>query len=202
MLPKWLIAAHLRRQGWGRQQVQQPDIVYQLSLRLGASYSATCWALLSQSFLDRANVERLVKVEPKVSKQRAVPDITPEDWHRDVWLVSEKDRGAKMLGSPADLIVLALDEHVAGGYTWDVDVIAQAGMVVERDGRVTPDETRIGGPVQRRLVLQGEGKKHLHLEERRAWDKSQPSRNSFDIDLTLVGREPEGIPRSGRVLAA
>lgn len=202
LLPKWLIVAHLRRQGWGARHLQQPDYVYQLSLRLGASYSATCWALLSQNLLNRSAVKQLLAVEPKVSKQRALPDVTPDDWRVDVWLVSEKDRGAHILGSPNDLIVLALDEHVAGGYTWDVDGVARAGMTVERDGRITPDENRIGGRVRRRLILQGKGKKHLHLEERRAWDASQPSRNSFDIDLALVGKEPEGLPRSGRALVA
>lgn len=202
LLPKWLIAAHLRRQKWGRSHLQQPDVVYQLSLRLGASYSATCWSLLSQSFLNRGVVMGLLDVEPKAAKQRAIPDIEPQDWHRDVWLVSEKDRGAHILGSPNDLIVLALDEHVASGYTWDADAVRRAGMSIEKDGRVTDNEDRIGGRVQRRLIVQGEGKKHLHLEERRAWDASQPSRNSFEIDLMLLGREPEGIPRSGRVLAA
>lgn len=202
LLPKWLMAAHLRRQGWGARHLQQPDYVYQLSLRLGASYSATCWALLSQDFLNRRAVEQLLDVEPKVSKQRAVPDVTPDDWRLDVWLVSEKDRGAHILGSPNDLIVLALDEHIAGGYCWDVDGVVRAGLTVEKDGRVTGDQKRLGGSVQRRLILQGEGKRHLHLEERRPWDVSQPIRNSFDIELALVGKEPEGIPRSGRVLAA
>ncbi len=202
LLPKWLIAAHLLRQNWGRSHLQQPDFVYQLSLRLGTSYSATCWALLSQRFLDRETVMRLLSVEPKVAKQRAVPDMKPENWHRDVWLVSEKDRGAHILGSPDDLIVLELDENVASGYTWDAKAIALAGMSLEQDDRFTANEDRLGGRVQRRLVLQGEGHKRLFLEERRAWDVSQQSRNTFEIELALVGREPEGIPRSGRVLAA
>ena len=201
MLPKWLIVAHLRRQKWGREHLNQPDFVYQLSLRLGASYSATCWALLSQDFLDRRAVKRLVDTEPKTAKQRALPDIKPNDWHRDVWVVSEKDQGAHILGSPDDLIVLALDEHVAGGYTWDANGVARAGLTLEKDARIDEHAGRIGGAVKRRLVIQGAGKKHLHLEERRAWDRSQPSRSTFDIELALTGREPEGIPRLGRVLA-
>jgi Zn-dependent peptidase ImmA (M78 family) len=202
LLPKWLIVAHLRRQKWGRQHLTQPDSVYQLSLRLGASYSATCWALLTQDFLDRTAVKQLLGVEPKAAKQRALPDIKPDDWYRDVWVVSEKDRGAHILGSPNDLIVLALDEHVTGGYSWDADGVTRAGMKLEKDGRVSDAGSRLGGSVQRRMVMQGEGNKHLHLEERRAWDASQPSLNTFEIDLALVGREPEGIPRSGRLLAA
>ena len=202
LLPKWLIAAHLRRHHWGRQHLLQPDTVYQLSLRLGASYSATCWALLSQRFLEVNAVKTLLQTEPRIAKQRALPDVTPDDWHRDVWIVSEEDRGTHILGSPNDLIVLALEEHVAGGYSWDTEGAITAGMKIEVDGRVTPDNQRIGGKVRRRLVMQGEGTKHLHLEERRAWDPSQPSNRTFDIELALIGKEPEGIPRSGRLIAA
>ena len=202
LLPKWLIAAHLRRQKWGREHLNQPEFVYQLSLRLGASYSATCWALLSQTFLDASAVKRLVAIQPKVAKQRALPDITPEHWHRDVWLVSEKDRGSHILGSPDDLIVVALEEHVASGYCWDVEGVARAGLVLEKDGRVTENANRMGAVVRRRLVVHGEGKRRLRLEERRAWDPSQSSRSTFEINLALVGREPVGVLRSERALAA
>lgn len=202
LLPRWLIAAHLRRQKWGRAQLLQPDFAYQLSLRLGASYSATCWGLLSQKFLRRPEINQLLAVEPKAAKQRALPDIEPEDWHRDVLVVSEKDRGTQILGSPKDLVVVALEEHVAGGYTWDADGVSRAGMTLERDGRITAAENLIGGSVRRRLVMHGEGSRHLHLEERRAWDASYPARKTFDIDLVLIGQEPGGIPRFGRRLAA
>ncbi|HAE55166.1 ImmA/IrrE family metallo-endopeptidase [Parvibaculum sp.] len=202
LLPRWLIVAHLNRQRWGREHVRKPDIVYQLSLRLGASYAATCWALFSQKLIDRGTVEHLRSVEPKEAKQRAVPDVHPENWHRDVWVISDKDRGTRVLGAPNDLIVLALDEHTAAGYSWDADGLTQAGMTIERDDRVAVDDKRIGGRVQRRLVVRGSGETHLHLEERRLWEKNETGRSSFDIDLTLVGREPAGIPRAGRVLAA
>jgi len=202
LLPKWLIAAHLRRKKWGIQHLRQADLVYQLSLRLGASYTATCYALLSQNFLNYRDVNRLLTVEPKSAKQRAVPEAHPENWHRDVWVVSETDRGSRILGSPNDLIVVELDEHVSGGYSWDAEGVTKAGMRLEHDKRISPPGNAIGGRIQRRMVVQGEGEKHLRLEERRAWAPAQPSLNTFDIDLTLVGREPEGIPRSGRVLAA
>lgn len=202
LLPKWLIAAHLRRQKWGKRDLSQSDIVYQLSLRLGASYTATCWALFSQSFLDRRSVNELTKAQPRAVKRRAVPDVSPEHWHRDVWLLSERDRGSYVLGNPDDILVLDLEEHVSGGYSWDADGVNRAGLVLEKDERANDGHDRMGGLVQRRLIVQGAGKTHLQLEERRAWDKSQPCLNTFELDLALVGREPEGIPRSGRLLAA
>ena len=72
-------------------------------------------------------------------------------------MVSEKDRGSQILGSPDDLIVVALDEHVAGGYTWDIEGVSRAGMTLEKDGRITATQHLIGGPVRRRLVVHGEG---------------------------------------------
>jgi len=45
MLPDWLVVAHARRHKWSKRDLVIPDTVYQLSLRLGASYAATCWAL-------------------------------------------------------------------------------------------------------------------------------------------------------------
>ena len=202
LLPKWLIVAHLRRQKWGLQHLQQSDTVYQLSLRLGASYSATCWALLSQNFLNRRMVDGLLAVEPKLAKQRAVPEVDPEDWHRDVWVVSETDRGSRILGSPNDLIVVALDEHVRGATAGMPRVFRKRECTLSTTSEFSATGKAIGGRVQRRMVVQGEGEKHLRLEERRAFAPSQPCRNTFDIDFTLVGREPEGIPRTGRVLAA
>ena len=34
----------MKRQGWTRDNLTDPVTVYQLSLRLGTSYSATCYA--------------------------------------------------------------------------------------------------------------------------------------------------------------
>jgi Zn-dependent peptidase ImmA (M78 family) len=46
MLPPWLFAAHFERQGWTATMMEDPMTVYQLSLRIGASYEATCRSLM------------------------------------------------------------------------------------------------------------------------------------------------------------
>lgn len=45
--PDWLLSKHVRRQGWTPADLVRPEVVYQLSLRLGASYAATCHALVN-----------------------------------------------------------------------------------------------------------------------------------------------------------
>jgi hypothetical protein len=157
LLPKWLIVAHAKRHQWGKSDLRKPDVVYQLSLRLGASYAATCWALSSNDLVDRATAQTLVETPPKDCKQRALPDFKPESWRRDVWLLSERDRGARVLGSPEDLLVLSLQEHVGSGYVWDVAPMASAGFQIEKDDRRSAETDQIGGPVTRRLILQGAG---------------------------------------------
>jgi hypothetical protein len=63
LLPKWLIVAHARRHNWGKSDLRDPDVVYQLSLRLGASYMATCWALLSNDLVDRPTLQALLTTQ-------------------------------------------------------------------------------------------------------------------------------------------
>ena len=46
LLPKWLIANHMKRQSLTVQHFQRPNVIYQLSLRLGVSYKALCWTLV------------------------------------------------------------------------------------------------------------------------------------------------------------
>jgi Zn-dependent peptidase ImmA (M78 family) len=201
LLPDWLIVAHARRHRWGKQELTDPDTVYQLSLRLGASYAATCWAL-ADHIIDRGTAQRLASTPPKASKQRVIPGMQLERWHPDVWELSLHDRGVQLLGNPDDLLVLDLEEHVASGYTWDTGPVATAGLKIERDERQQANGDVMGASITRRLIVQGPAHGRLRLEEKRTWDKRQSSLNSFELDLSLLGPETEGLPRAARPLAA
>jgi Zn-dependent peptidase ImmA (M78 family)/predicted secreted protein len=201
LLPDWLLVAHARRHGWGKRQLAVPDVAYQLSLRLGASYAATCWALLQANIVGRDAARHLVDTPPKHSKQRAIPDIERDKWYPDVWQLSERDRGVQVLGNPDDVLVLALKEHVANGYMWDTSSVESAGLIIEKDERQDPQDEALGGPITRRLVVQGPAHGRLRIEEKRPWDQ-EAALNSFELDLTLLGPEAEGLPRAARPLAA
>jgi Zn-dependent peptidase ImmA (M78 family) len=45
MMPLWLVQWHCLRQNWRKDNLRNPRIVYQLSLRMGASYEAMTWTL-------------------------------------------------------------------------------------------------------------------------------------------------------------
>ena len=196
LLPSWLMAAHVRRHRWGRADLKQPDVVYQLSLRLGVSYSATCWSLSSNSIIKQSDAQKLAAVQPKDSKQRAVPDFKPRTWHSDVWLLSEHDRGVQILGNPDDVLVLRLEEHVTSGYAWDMQAVVDAGLTVEKDERQSANNVAIGGPVTRRLVVQGPAHGLLRLEERRPWGTEPSALSTVEVELAMLGREAKGLPRT------
>lgn len=205
MLPKWLIVAHARRQGWGVVELRRPEIVYQLSLRLAASYQATCYALRSAELLTQREAGALAVRPPRESKQRAMHDVVPRSWHSDVWLLSDRDRGAQLLGSPEDFVVLNLEEHLAGGYEWDIEPVPFTGLEVRKDDRVDPVDDLLGGTVTRRVVVQGgavPSRTTLRLEERRPWEGSDNALNSMEFKLALLGKEPVGLLRPERLIAA
>lgn len=204
LLPSWLIAAHARRQGWGKPELRRPDIVYQLSLRLAASYSATCWALSSAGIIGQSQARALADRPPKDSKQQAMADVTPSSWHPDVWLLSDRDKGSQLLGSPDDFLVLNLQEHLAGGYEWDIEPVSADGLEVKRDKRTDATDESIGGTVTRRVVVQGRGptRTKLRLEERRPWEGAGSGINSLEFNLALLGKEPVGLLRAERLMAA
>src|SRR5262249_3555050 len=68
LTPDWLIVHHMKRQGWTPQNVTDPTIVYQLALRMGSSYAATCYALAESKGIDQETRERLLKVKPRTIK--------------------------------------------------------------------------------------------------------------------------------------
>jgi Zn-dependent peptidase ImmA (M78 family) len=204
LLPKWLIVAHARRQGWGSAELKRPDVIYQLSLRLAASYSATCWALASANILTQAQAHTLAAQPPKMSKQQAMSDVVPASWHSDVWLLSDRDRGAQLVGSPEDFLVLNLQEHLAGGYEWDIEPVPSNGLDVRRDHRVDAGGDLIGGTVTRRVIVQGNAptRTKLWLKERRPWEGGDSAINSMEFNLALLGKEPIGLLRAERLMAA
>jgi Zn-dependent peptidase ImmA (M78 family) len=204
LLPKWLIVAHARRRQWGTQDLQKADVAYQLSLRLGVSYAATCWALASANLVPLDVARQLAERPPKESKQRAIAGMKPTSWYPDVWVLSQHDQGAQLLGSPEDYFVFNLPEHVAGGYEWDVDAMPDVGLAVRRDERIDNAPESMGGTVQRQVIAQGSGLRvgRLALAERRPWETRAQSLNTFEVDLALLGKEPVGLPRPERLLAA
>jgi Zn-dependent peptidase ImmA (M78 family) len=200
LLPRWLMTWHCDRQGWTDKDLQIPAAVYQLSVRVGMSYAATCWTLHRHRVLDRAMAQQIAAVEPKALKKTLLNGVVPEDFYGDVWLLTRHDEGLMIEGGPSDLLVVRLPEHSNAGYLWQLDSGAEAAFEVLADAREdneSPDS--IGGLVTRRITARSRRQQsgQLMLAELRPWAPTSPLA-TFDIRYDLTGAETEGFSRVER----
>ena len=111
LAPAWLLALIVQRQKWPADRLADPGTAYQLSLRLGTSYSATCYALERHKAVTRIQRERLLTFEPKTIKSGLLGAYEPPDWRPDVWLLTDRDEGTFIEGGRNDLFVVRLREN-------------------------------------------------------------------------------------------
>lgn len=134
MLPRWLYKHHIQTQKWTvDRHLRNPEIVYQLSLRMGASYEATCWGLLSHKILSKTFVEELVSTEVALIKRSTVADSLPGNSWANVWRLSQKDNGAYYSADTQDLLRLDLSEGNIPQSAWDVSALRDVGFEVVSD---------------------------------------------------------------------
>jgi Zn-dependent peptidase ImmA (M78 family) len=196
LTPQWLIVHHMKRQGWRRDSFNDPVTAYQLALRMGSSYSATCYALAECGGIDRSTRDKLLQVERKRIKQSLVKSYEPEHWYGDVWLVTESDNGMVLEGSRTDLVVLKFLEHSGSGYVWQFGDLVDAGMSIVEDGRASgSSDEHIGGVVFRTVVAEAQGgvSGHVSLREVRPWQPTGMPLHSFELNVDLSGPVPPGL---------
>jgi Zn-dependent peptidase ImmA (M78 family) len=199
MMPRWLITWHAVRQGWTVHDFSRPNVVYQLALRIGASYEATCWTLVSHRLIKEPSARELLETQPRTLKEGLLESHKPRDYRGDVWLLTERDAGTRLDGSRNDLFVLRLEEHSGGGYLWDIDQLKASGFGIVRDELEAVDGDGIGGPVIRRVTA-APPETHrgsLSVDERRPWAPDPPL-SSLKVEFDLTGPEEEGLSRAER----
>jgi len=183
LMPKWLCRDVARRHGWGREDLKDPLVVYQLSLRLAISYSATCWGLAAHGLIGPDIARTLEAVQPKTTKRRLLGEVTLADPWADVWLIEQGDHRVSLALGPADVVVLTLEEHAGAGYLWDHAALERAGFGIIRDERAPKRRGTVGGPVCRRLVARvpSRGRHEVLLTERRPWAREAPPIRELDL---------------------
>lgn len=202
VLPRWLYRHHIRAQGWTvATHLHHPDIVYQLALRMGASYEAVCWGLLSHEILSYADVSRLRKAEVAKLKHRLGEKFRPGNSWSDVWRLTERDNGARLIGNPDDLLRIELDEATGSGHQWQVEALREAGYSVLSDQSEFSREPLHYGATSCRTVIarppeSGIGKVTMH--ECQPWAGTSPEDGKFSIALSLEGPESGGMSRAAR----
>jgi len=200
LLPRWLLSYHSRRQGWRADSMRNPAVVYQLSLRAGASYEATVRSLEKHKIIDHQAWHHLLQVAPKTIKQQLLPGFSPANWYRDVWLITKNDEGGVLEGQPDDVFVFRLNENSGAGYLWDFETVKQKGFVIVSDQRTDePGDARIGADVARMLTAHSpkESRGKLQLSLRRPWQSAAMPADQLSIDYNVIGKEI-GLPRAKR----
>ena len=201
LAPKWLLMHHGRRQGWNAASIKTPIVVYQLSLRLGLSYEATCHSLRTHEIVAPEVAQSLVAFAPKKIKRQILPEsYEPVNWFPDVWLLTEKDRGARIEGQPEDLFVLQLREQSGAGYLWDAESLRREGFEIISDERSKIDSSdSVGGSVLHKITAgaapRPEGE--INLSHRRPWQAQAPPLEQLIINYDVTGKEI-GLSRAQR----
>lgn len=199
LIPRWLIKWHADRQNWRAADLERPEIVYQLSLRLGASYAATCWTLSRYDWLTAAESRRLADVQPRRFKTALLQDYRPSDYRGDVWRLTDRDAGLRIEGSRDDHFVLELQEHSGGGYIWNIDELKESGFAIVRDARDSFDNDSVGGNIVRSVTAHPDEPTRgtVTIDERRPWMPTSPL-STFVLDYDLSGPETQGLSRAER----
>jgi len=188
LMPTWLVKATAERRGWwSGELLSDPDVVYQLSLRLSVSYEAACWGLVASEFVSHGVGTKLAGKEPKAMKARVLRGIQMSDSWADVWLLDEGDNGAHLDAGPNDLFVLELSEDAASGYRWDPAQADRDGFKVLSDSS-QHSEKRVGAASTRRLILSAppKGLHELQLQHRRSFSK-RAGVQAFSVSISTRG---------------
>jgi len=200
LLPKWLLQLHARRQAWNRASMADPHAVYQLSLRVGASYHATVIALERHEIIDAATRKALLAKPRRALKAELLDGVEVDNFFPDVWVLTERDEDSTVEGQPDDLFILRLTENGSAGQVWNTAGLVDAGFAILRDRReIPPPEEAIGGPVTRALTARRlePARGSFSLELRRPWQKTGAPLGALRVAYDLQGKEI-GLPRASR----
>lgn len=197
ILPKLLLFKTMIRQGWSKSDLRKPDIVYQLSLRVGVSYEATCRSLLECNYINQVTATQLLVIPPKNSKLNILSDLPPVNAWADAFRVTSADNLTQIIACEDDTVMLELPEHSSSGFRWSSIPVTENLKVIADVISVDPLRL-IGGISTRKIYLRGKSRVHIQLKERREWEISGEPLKTFELNINFNEKEI-GIPRSVRV---
>lgn len=188
LVPRALLAYVMRRKGWTMQSLADPRLLYQLSLRLGISYTAAAWSLARHKLVAPAEVKRLIKVQPLDIKEELLAGQA-FDTRKEVWLLDERDRDCVLEPRAEDQMVVRLKSHASAGYLWSLDELATEGFQIRParapSNEAIPTDPVFGSPTTAEFLLShdtlgaSDSPAVLAMEEARPWAKETPV-NTFE----------------------
>lgn len=131
LMPRWLVVHVMSKKGWRGTDLQRPEVVYQLSLRLGVSYRAMVWSLRRINFLSPTVASQIAPIAPKALKEAASPDHKAPADGGDVWQLDPCDQEFVIEPRAADRFILQLPNHAGAGYIWTAEEAISAGFAIK-----------------------------------------------------------------------
>lgn len=198
LLPRWLYVHHAKRHGWKSDAFRRPEVVYQLSLRMGVSYEAACWGLYNHEILDEGVVRQLAVQAPKVLKKGFLRGIKMENPWANVWELTMADDNVLVEGGPDDVFIFRLPDHAAAGYLWDEERLQAVGLEILDDRRDQGAGEEIGGGERVLITRASEpGEYRVRLDEQRPWLAAGAPHARIAVAMDLQGKE-KGLSRLQR----
>lgn len=195
LAPRSLMLAASKRHGWTREVLSDPATVYQLSLRLGISFPAACWALAAHNVLPQETARSLQDQTVKELKvSLASASLIANPW-ADVWRLTDGDTESFLEAGPDDIFAVHFQENASAGYLWQlVDPGPQSQILEERSA----EAGSYGAPTSRVVFLRfgSPGIHRLVFEQRRPWNKQKLGH--IDIAIATYGKEQGGFARRVR----
>lgn len=197
LIPRFLVIDLMRRKGWRPMDLQRPEVLYQLSLRLGTSFTATYWTLRSLELIRLGAGEQhaLLKTPlQRLKRQLAASGV--DETLTDVWLLDDRDRDRVLEPRVGDRFIVDLPNHASAGYLWSLEELAAEGFTLRplaldesHLAGGSPDETIVGGGSTLRYSLETEDvesavlarRLSLRFAERRPW---RPNEVSDSVELS------------------
>ena len=198
--PKTLLLDVAKRHKWNRRALHQPKNIYQLSLRLGISYQAACWALVTASVLKRTEASTLK--ENSVAELKCVwaQNITISDPRANVWALNKSDTGSFLEAGPNDMFAIHVQDNASAGYLWRLIDPGKEAEIVDEDEVIDP-ESRYGEASSRIIYMRftAPGVHKIVFEHVRPWSGS--SLDEIEIEIDAHGKELEGLARRKKTQA-
>jgi hypothetical protein len=214
LMPQWLIVNVARQKGWTAADFKNPITLYQLSLRLGTSYTATLWSLvrLGLLHLSASEIQALQRTVPQLLKRKIAPWLAHETIS-DVWLLNERDKDRVLEPRATDRFVIDLPDHSSSGFLWDVGQAREAGFTLRPITTETPapgfDQVRnivVGGLDRQRYALEHsfepdsvlpEEILKFDFSERQPWRGPESNRDGFKVSAEFESMR-EGLDAQSR----
>ncbi len=174
LLPNFLLVETQKRFNWSNRDMASPINMYQASLRLGASYSATTIAYCQLGVISELEAKKLLNESLVNIKQAILQNYLPDNIKDiNVWLLTRSEEGSVIRANPNDVFVIKLKENRAAGYRWDFSKLEKEGFSIINDESLNLDAHRVGALSLRSVLANPATLREgdLVLEESCPWER-------------------------------